>query len=72
MTDLQQCFRRFLTTEIPDMEREDMNKAYGINLGPGSTFLDALAARAAQFAERSEQWAELARQFEEFGGGGDG
>lgn len=72
MTELQQHFRRFLTSEIPAGERERMNQEYGLHLEPGASFLDALAVRAAQLAQTSERWAELARQFEEIRGGRDG
>lgn len=72
MNDLQQHIRRFLSSEIPAGELAGMNAEYGLDLEPGTSFLDALAARAAQFAEGSERWAELARQFERIRGGGDG
>lgn len=72
MNDLQQHIRRFLTSEIPAGELERMNQEHGLHLEPGASFLDALAARAAQLAQTSERWAELARQFEEIRGGRDG
>lgn len=72
MTELQQHFRRFLGSEIPAGELERMNEEHGLGLEPGASFLDALAARAAQLAQTSERWAELAQQFEGIRGGGDG
>lgn len=72
MNDLQQHFRRFLISEIPTRERERMNEEHGLGLEPGASFLDALAVRAAQLAQTSKHWAELARQFEGIRGGGDG
>lgn len=72
MNELQQCMRRFLQSEIPAGELADMNAEYGLDLEPGASFLDALAARAAQLAEGSSRWAELAQQFEGIRGGGDG
>lgn len=72
MNELQQHMRRFLQSEIPAGELADMNTEYGLDLSPGASFLDALAARAAQFAQTSERWAEMARQFEGIRGGGDG
>lgn len=72
MSDLQQHMRRFLESEIPAGERERMNEEYKFDLEPGASFLDALAVRAAQLAEGSERWAELAQQFEGIRGGGDG
>lgn len=72
MNDLQQHIRRFLTSEIPTEERKRMNEEHGLGLEPRASFLDALAARAAQLAQTSERWAELARQFEGIGGGEDG
>lgn len=72
MSELQRHMRRFLQSEIPVRELADMNAEYGLNLSPGVPFLDALATRAAQLAEGSERWAQLARQFERIRGGGDG
>lgn len=72
MSDLRQYVRRFLQSEIQAGELADMNAEYGLNLSPGASFLDALATRAAQLAEGSERWAQLARQFERIRGGGDG
>lgn len=72
MNELQQQMRRFLQSEIRAGELEAMNQAYGLDLEPGASFLDALAVRAAQLAQTSERWAELARQFEGIRGGGDG
>ena len=68
MNDLQQHFRRFLGSEIPagELERHDLH------LEPGASFMDALAVRAAQLAQTSEHWAELARQFEGIRGNRDG
>ena len=72
MDNLQQHIRRFLNSEIPAGELADMNAEYGLGLEPGASFLDALAVRAAQLAEGSERWAELAREFEQISGGYDG
>ena len=72
MNDLQRHFRRFLGSEIPAGELERMNEEHGLGLGPGASFLDALAARAAQLAQTSKHWAELARQFERIRSGEDG
>lgn len=72
MNDLQQHIQRFLFSEIPAGELDSMNAEYGLDLVPGDTFMDALAVRAAQLAEGSERWAELARQFEQTRGSGDG
>lgn len=72
MNDLQQHIRRFLFSEIPAGELDEMNAECGLGLEPGASFLDALAVRAAQFAEGSERWAELAQQLEGIRGGGDG
>lgn len=72
MNDLQQHIRRVLTSEIPAGELERMNQEHDLHLEPGASFLDALATRAAQLAQTSERWAELAQQFEGIRGGGDG
>ena len=72
VNELQQHMRRFLESEIPAGERERINEEYKLDLEPGGSFLDALAAKAAQLAEGSERWAELAQQFEGIRGGGDG
>lgn len=69
---LQGHFRRFLQSEIPAGELADMSAEYGLDLSLGASFLDAQAARAAQFAQTSERWAELTQQFEGIRGGGDG
>ena len=44
MNDLQQHIRRFLFSEIPAGELDSMNAEYGLDLVPGDTFMDALAA----------------------------
>lgn len=72
MSGLQRQMRRFLQSEIPVGELADMNAEYGLDLEPGASFLDALAARAAQLAQTSKHWAELARRFDGIRGGGDG
>lgn len=72
MNDLQRQMRRFLQSEIPTGELADMNAEYGLELEPGASFLDALASRAAQLAQSSERWAEVAQQLEGIRGGGDG
>lgn len=72
MSELQRHIRRFLQSEIPAGELADMNAEYGLDLEPGASFLDALAVRAAQLAQTSERWAELAQQFEGIRDGGDG
>lgn len=66
---LQGHVRKFLDSVIPADELKAMNTTYGLDLDVGSTFLDALAMRAAQLAENSERWAELAQQFEQISGG---
>lgn len=72
MNELQQHMKQFLQSEIPAGELADMNAEYGLDLESGASFLDALAARAAQLAQTSEHWAELARRFDGIRGGGDG
>lgn len=72
MSELKRQMRRFLQSEIPAGERERMNEEYRLDLEPGASFLDALAARAARLAQTSERWAELVRQFEGIKGGWDG
>lgn len=72
MNELQQHMRRFLQSEIPAGELADMNAEYGLQLEPEASFLDALAVRAAQLAQTSERWAELAQSLDGIRGGGDG
>ena len=72
MNDLQQHIRRFLTSEIPAGELECMNQEHGLHLEPGASFLDALAAQAAQMATESRQWAAVVQQLDGIRGSGDG
>lgn len=68
----QESIRRLLATEVPAEELRHMNEKYSLELEQGATFLDALAARAAQMAAESETWAEAVQQFDGMRGSGDG
>lgn len=63
MNELQKSFRAFLNSAIPLEELAAQGERYSLPLGPGATFLDALKARAAQFAEKSPEWAKLTQGF---------
>lgn len=72
MKTAQESIRHFLTTEISVEELRHMNGKYNLGLEPGTTYLDALAARAAQMAAESRQWAEVVQKLDGIKGGGAG
>ncbi len=59
----KQLFRDFLNREIPAGELERINQETGLHLEPGASFLDALAAWAAQLAENSPEWERVCRRY---------
>ncbi len=44
MNSAQESARKILYQEIPENSRRGFNADYGITLGPGSTYYDALVA----------------------------